>query len=47
LLTKYLNLIFPVDRGEYANLPALVLTAMLISLVLPLCALLIFGRRVR
>jgi BT1 family len=47
LLSKYLNLIFPVDRGEYGNLPALVLTAMLISLVLPLCAVLLLGRRVR
>ncbi|MET0194981.1 MAG: hypothetical protein ABW200_16600 [Hyphomicrobiaceae bacterium] len=47
LLSKYLNLIFPVDRGEYGNLPALVLTAMVISLVLPLCAVLLFGRRVR
>jgi hypothetical protein len=47
LLSKYLNLIFPVDRGEFGNLPALVLAAMLISLVLPLCAVLVFGRRVR
>ena len=25
--TKYLNLIFPVDRGDYGNLPALVVVA--------------------
>jgi hypothetical protein len=47
LLSKYLNEIFPVDRGEYGNLPALVAVSMLISLVLPLCAIVLFGRRVR
>ena len=45
--TKYLNLIFPVDRGDYANLPALVVAAIVISLVLPLGAIVLFGRRVR
>ena len=45
--TKYLNQIFPVDRGDYANLPALVLAAIVISFVLPLSAILVFGRRVR
>jgi hypothetical protein len=45
--TKYLNLLFPVDRGDYANLPALVVTAMVISMVLPLSAILVFGRRIR
>ncbi|HJU33269.1 MAG TPA: hypothetical protein VJ740_17520 [Hyphomicrobiaceae bacterium] len=45
--TKYLNLIFHVDRGHYANLPALVVTAYALSLVLPLGAILLFGRRVR
>jgi hypothetical protein len=47
LLTKYLNLIFPVGRGDFANLPALVVVAMVISLVMPLSAILAFGRRVR
>ena len=47
LRTKYLNLIFPVDRGDYANLPALVIAAIVISFVLPLSAILVFGRRVR
>jgi hypothetical protein len=47
LLSKYLNQIFPVDRGEYGNLPALVMVSLVISLVLPLCAILLFGRRVR
>jgi hypothetical protein len=45
--TKYLNLIFPVGRGDYANLPALVVAAIIIGLVLPLAAILLFGRRVR
>ena len=45
--TKYLNIIFHVDRGSYANLPALVVTAYLVSLVLPLGAIAFFGRRVR
>ena len=41
--TKYLNLIFPVDRGDYANLPALVIAAIVIGLVLPLAAIVVFG----
>ena len=45
--TKYLNLIFPVGRGDYANLPALVIAWIVIGLVLPLSAILAFGRRVR
>ena len=45
--TKYLNLIFHVDRGNYAHLPALVVTAYAVSLTLPLAAILIVGRRVR
>jgi hypothetical protein len=45
--TKYLNLIFPVDRGDYANLPALVIAWIVIGLVVPLAAILAFGRRVR
>jgi len=45
--TKYLNLVFPVDRGDYANLPQLVVAAVVISLVLPLGAIVLFGRRIR
>jgi hypothetical protein len=45
--TKYLNLVFPIDRGEYANLPALVVAAIVISLALPLSTILLFGRRIR
>lgn len=45
--TKYLNEIFTVDRGQYANLPALAVSAIVVSLVIPLSAILVFGRRVR
>jgi hypothetical protein len=47
LQTKYLNLIFPVGRGDYANLPTLVVAAIVIAFVLPLAAIFAFGRRVR
>jgi len=45
--TKYLNLIFPVDRGDYTNLPVLLIAAIVIGFVLPLSAILVLGRRVR
>jgi hypothetical protein len=45
--TKYLNMIFPVGRGDYEHLPALVVTWIVIGLVLPLSAIVAFGRRVR
>ncbi len=45
--TKYLNLIFHIERGSYGNLPALTVVAMTIGFVLPVAAIAIFGRRVR
>lgn len=45
--TKYLNLIYHVDRGDYVHLPALVVTAYVFSFAVPLFAILVFGRRVR
>jgi hypothetical protein len=45
--TKYVNLLFPVNRGAYENLPALVIAVMIVGLVLPLSAILAFARRVR
>src|SRR5262245_52103305 len=45
--TKYLNLMLPVDRGDYTNLPMLLIAAIVISFVLPLSAILMLGRRVR
>ena len=47
LMTKYLNLLFPVNRGDYHNLPMLVVVVSLIAFLLPLAAIAIFGRRVR
>jgi hypothetical protein len=47
MLTKYLNILFPVNRGDYHNLPVLVVVASIISLVLPLAVIAIVGRRVR
>ena len=46
LQTKYLNLIFHVDRGAYGQLPALVLVATAIGIVVPLVLILAFGSRV-
>ena len=46
LLTKYLNLLFHVDRGAYGQLPALVLIATAIGIVVPLAVILAFGSRV-
>lgn len=47
LQTKYLNLIFTIERGSYGYLPVLVVTAMTIGFVLPVAAIAVFGRRVR
>jgi hypothetical protein len=46
LLTKYLNKLFVVERGDYANLGHLMVTATVVSLVLPLLALWIASRRI-
>lgn len=47
LQTKYLNMLLPVDRGQYGNLPELYFAAWVIGLVVPLAAILLFGRRIR
>jgi hypothetical protein len=46
LQTKYLNLIFHVDRGAYGQLLDLTLVATAIGIVVPLAAILAFGSRV-
>jgi hypothetical protein len=46
LQTKYLNGIFEVSRTDFSQLGPLMITVMSISLVVPLAAILIFGRRV-
>jgi hypothetical protein len=47
LQTKYLNMIFEINRGAYQNLPLLVVTAMIVATAVPLVAIAILGRRVR
>lgn len=46
LQTKYLNLIFHVDRGAYGQLLNLTLVATTIGIVVPLAAIMAFGKRV-
>jgi BT1 family len=46
LQTKYLNEIFVVARGSYAELGPLLITAALLGLLIPLAAIALFGRRV-
>jgi MFS family permease len=47
LQTKYLNMIFQIDRGSYGNLPALFVVVSILVFVVPLAAIAVFGRRVR
>jgi len=46
LETKYLNDIFPVDRGQYAELKPLFVWAFTIAFVLPLAGIMLFGKRI-
>jgi hypothetical protein len=45
LQTKYLNWFFAVDRGQYGELPLLVVSAVIIGFIIPMVAILLFGRR--
>jgi MFS family permease len=45
LQTKYLNLLFPVNRGEYGELTLLVIVVFGIGLIVPLVAILTLGPR--
>ena len=45
LQTKYLNQVFVVQRGDYSELGPLLITAALLGFVLPIGAILFFGRR--
>jgi MFS family permease len=47
LQTKYLNEVFVVSRGSYENLPYIMIWAIGIGFVVPLAAILAFGRRLR
>jgi BT1 family protein len=46
LQTRYLNEMFAVGRGEYGELGVLLIIVTVIGLVVPLTAILLFGRRV-
>ncbi len=45
LQTKYLNLVFAIDRSQYGELPELVVSAVIIGFVAPMAAIVLFGRR--
>jgi len=46
LQTKYLNQIFVVQRGDYADLGPLLIAAAALGFILPIAAIVMFGRRV-
>ena len=46
LQTKYFNQLFVVGRGDYAELGSLLIIAVVLGLVIPLAAIVLFGRRV-
>jgi hypothetical protein len=46
LQTKYLNQIYVVQRGEYGELGGLLIAATILSFVLPIGAIVLFGRKV-
>jgi MFS family permease len=46
LQTKYLNQIFTVGRGVYDELGALLITAAMLGLLIPVAAIALFGRRI-
>ena len=47
LQTKYLNLIFPIERGSYGVLPMLTVVVTLIAFAMPMAVILGVGRRIR
>jgi hypothetical protein len=46
LQTKYLNQIFIVGRGDYAELGPLLIAVAVIGLVVPIAIILLLGRRI-
>jgi MFS family permease len=46
LMTKYMNMIFVIDRGKYEQLPALTVWVLLITVVIPVAAILLWRKRV-
>lgn len=47
LATKYLNVAFVIERGVYENLPILAVIVVVLGALVPLAAILAFGRRLR
>jgi MFS family permease len=47
LATKYLNMSFGIDRGVYGQLPALVVTVLVIGLIVPLAAIFWLGPKLQ
>ena len=43
LMTKYLNALFVVERGNYANLPPLAVVVTVLSIAIPLIAIVALG----
>jgi len=46
LQTKYLNQIFVVERGVYGELGVLLIAATAFAFIIPVAAIVLFGRRV-
>jgi hypothetical protein len=44
--TKYLNLFFPVQRGDYGELGILMIVASVLSFLIPMAAIVLFGWRI-
>jgi hypothetical protein len=44
--TKYLNLVFPVQRGDYGELGVLMLVVAALGFLIPVAAIAVFGRRI-
>jgi hypothetical protein len=44
--TKYLNLLFPVQRGDYGELGVLMIVAAGLGFLIPLTVIALFGRRI-
>ncbi|MGI9414756.1 MAG: hypothetical protein ACR2PM_13865, partial [Hyphomicrobiales bacterium] len=45
LQTKYFNQVFEVTRGQYDDLPLLIVAVVAVGFVVPVAAILLFGRR--
>jgi MFS family permease len=46
LQTKFLNQIFTIQRGDYADLGMLLIVVVVMSLLIPVAAIILFGRRI-